>query len=287
MAVAGDGVRGDDAPAAGRRQHDDVGAGRQGLGGEGRGGLEGLLDRGGPGGAGLPADAVEEPVVAGQRAGVARRGPLPALGGAALDEHDRLLGRRRGQRAGGSHGRRRCPRRRPGTPRWPGLGVEAEVVGDADRGRVAGRDRPADADPGLQGVVHERRHEVPALAGDRDAARPAGTGRRSARRGAPGSTPAPARWDRPAARRARRPAPPARPAPGGPPRRPRRSRPRSRTRRGSPWPRAARSRSAFVEAGVHTNTRSAWPSGSSSIDATVCTPSTSWPSRLVPKTRPS
>ena len=120
-AVAGDGVGGDHAPPAGRRQHDDVGAGRQRLGGEGRGGLEGLLDRGRPGDAGLPARPVEHRVVAGQRAGVARRGPLPALGGAAL--HERRAASR--------------PPPRPGavekaaavadaldvgqaTPRWPG-----------------------------------------------------------------------------------------------------------------------------------------------------------------------
>ena len=49
----------------------------------------------------------------------------------------------------------------------------------------------------------------------------------------------------------------------------------------------ARSSSWFADAGVHTKARSISPSGSSSIEATVCTPSTSWPSRLVPNTRPS
>ena len=62
----------------------------QRLGGEGGGGLERLLDRGGPGDAGLAARAVEHPVVGGQRAGVAGRGPLAAGGGAALHQHERL-----------------------------------------------------------------------------------------------------------------------------------------------------------------------------------------------------
>ena len=80
VAVAGDGVGRDHAPPPGGGQHDDVGTGRQGLRGEGRGGLERLLDRRRPRGAGLAADAVEHPVVAGERAGVARRRPLAALG---------------------------------------------------------------------------------------------------------------------------------------------------------------------------------------------------------------
>ena len=50
------------------------------------------------------------------------------------------------------------------------VGVPVEVVGDADRGRVAGGHRAADADAGLRRPVLERRHEVARLARDRDAA---------------------------------------------------------------------------------------------------------------------
>ena len=55
------------------------------------------VDRGGPGDAGGAALAVEDLVVGGQRAGVARRGLGAAFGRAALHEHERLArgGRRR------------------------------------------------------------------------------------------------------------------------------------------------------------------------------------------------
>ena len=49
---------------------------------------------------------------------------------------------------------------------------------------------------------------------------------------------------------------------------------------------AARRTSGLVAAGVHTKTRSAWPSGRSSMPGTVSMPSTGDASRLVAKTRP-
>ncbi len=49
----------------------------------------------------------------------------------------------------------------------------------------------------------------------------------------------------------------------------------------------ARSSSGLAAAGVHTNTRSISPSGRSSIESTIGTPSTSPASRLVPKTLPA
>ena len=93
VAVAGDGVRGDDAPAAGGRQHDDVRAGGCRLGGERRRGLERLLHRGGSGDPGRPALAVEHGVVGGERAGVAGRGAGAALGRPTLQQDERLARR--------------------------------------------------------------------------------------------------------------------------------------------------------------------------------------------------
>ena len=145
------------------------GPGRQRLGGERRRGLERLLDGGGPGDAGLAAHAVEHLVVGGQRAGVAGRGPGPALGDAALDDDERLARRHLGEALAAGRGRRRSPRRRRAPRPWRRRGVPAEVVGRADRGGVAGRHGPADADAGLAGVVQEAADEVAALAGDADA----------------------------------------------------------------------------------------------------------------------
>ena len=54
-----------------------------------------------------------------------------------------------------------------------------------------------------------------------------------------------------------------------------------------PFAAHALSRSMFADAGVHTNTRSAAPSGMSAMSATVRTPSTSSPWRFVPKTLPA
>ena len=85
-------VGGDHAPAAGGGEHDDAVPLGQRLGGERGGRLERLLDGGRPRDAGLAAHAVEDPVVAGQRAGVRGGGPLPACGRAALHEHERLAG---------------------------------------------------------------------------------------------------------------------------------------------------------------------------------------------------
>ena len=67
---------------------------------------------------------------------------------------------------------------------------------------------------------------------------------------------------------------------------PRRTRPTSGTPRALPCAAHARRISGLAAAGVHTNTRSTAPSGSSAMSATVRTPSTSSPWRLVPKTRP-
>ena len=120
VGVAGDGVGRDDTPAAGGGQHDDVRARRWRLGGERGRRLERLLDRRRPRDAGGPAGAVEHLVVGRQRAGVARRGAGAALGGPALQQHERLAGggARRGARA--APGRRRCPRRTPGRRPSPG-----------------------------------------------------------------------------------------------------------------------------------------------------------------------
>ena len=101
VAVAGDRIGGHDAPAAGGRQHDGVRTLRQRLRGERGGRLERLLDVGGACDAGGPARAVEDLVVGGQRAGVARRGMRAALGRPALDQHERLA-RRRPRRGGPS-----------------------------------------------------------------------------------------------------------------------------------------------------------------------------------------
>ncbi len=49
-------------------------------------------------------------------------------------------------------------------------GKPVEVVGRCDGGGVAGRDGPTDTHPGLAGVVEEAADEVPALAGNGDAA---------------------------------------------------------------------------------------------------------------------
>ena len=127
------------------------GPGRQRLGGERGRRLERLLDRRGPGDPGGPALAVEDLVVGGQRAGVAGRGARPALGGAALDQHERLARGGAGEAVeqrpavgdaldvGEPDGGRRV------------VGVVVEVVGHGDRGGVAGRHGPADADAGRPG----------------------------------------------------------------------------------------------------------------------------------------
>ena len=95
-----------------------------------------------------------------------------ALGGdAALHEHERLA---RGEAA---HGGEKAPAvadafevaERDGRL---GIGAEVlEVIGQRRLRGVAAGDRLADADPGLHGVVEERRDQVPALARDRDPAR--------------------------------------------------------------------------------------------------------------------
>ena len=199
---------------------------RQRLRRERRRRLERLLDGRGARDPGLAAHAVEDAVVGREAAGVARRGALAAGGRAALDEHDRLAPR---------DGRETVEERsavvdafdvREADRGRVVVGVPVEVVGDGDRGRVAGRDRPAHADAGLHRPVLERRDEVAGLARDRDPTRRADTARRSARRGARASTPRPARSVRPAGCRARRRARPGRAARARPPRRPRRS-PRS------------------------------------------------------------
>ena len=116
VGVAGDRVGGDHAPAAGGGEHDRVRTARQRLGGECRRRLVGLGDRRGAGDAGGSALAVEDLVVRGQRSGVAGGSLRTTLGGATLDQHERLAGRCAGQTGPSGHGRRRSPRRRPARP---------------------------------------------------------------------------------------------------------------------------------------------------------------------------
>ena len=107
---------------------------------------------------------------AAKRSGVAGRRPRPTLGGTAL-QHDQRL-------AAGGAGEARHQAVSVGDPLDVGqadrrlgvVGVEVEVVGDRDGGRVAGRNGAADADTGGARQVHEARHEVPALARHRDPA---------------------------------------------------------------------------------------------------------------------
>ena len=228
------GVGSDDAPATGRRQHDDVGPGRRRLGGERGGRLEGLFDRRRPGDADRPARPVEHLVVGGQRAGVARRRAGAALGRAALDQHQRLAGGGLAEPleqdaavadaldVGQADGSRVV------------VGVVVEEVGDADGGGVPGRHGAADADARGARQVEEAGHEVAALAGDADAA-----GRRE--RGDHLGAQLDRRADdalavraRRAGSRARRTARRARPRPACRRRLPRRSRPTSRRRPSPP-----------------------------------------------------
>ena len=115
---------------------------RQRLGGERGGRLERLLDRGGPGDAGLAAHAVEHLVVGGERAGVRRRRPLAARGGPALQQHERLaLGDAADPVEEAAAVGDALDVGEPGRGRGV-VGVEVEVVGDGDRGRVAGATPP-------------------------------------------------------------------------------------------------------------------------------------------------
>ena len=143
----------------------------RGLGGERRRGLERLLDGRGARDAGGPALAVEHLVVGGERPGVARRGASAALGGAALDQHERLARRRAGelvQQRPAVDDALRCTRgRRPSRDRRRrSRGSRPTVTADALPAETARRD----ADTGRPGVVEEARHEVAALAGDADPA---------------------------------------------------------------------------------------------------------------------
>ena len=142
---------------------------RQRLGGEGGGRLEGVLHAGRPGDARLAAGPVEDPVVGGQRPGVAGRRGLASRGGAALEQHEGLAPGGRGDAAGEGGA--------VGHPLDVGeahrggrvVGEVLEVVGHVDGGGVAGAHRPADADAGGHGQVLEAGHEVARLAGHPDA----------------------------------------------------------------------------------------------------------------------
>ena len=124
---------------------------------------------------------------------MARGRALAAGGRAALDEHDRLAARDVGETleehaaVGDAFDVREA--HRGGVV----VGVEVEVVGDADRGRVPRAHGPAHAHAGLHRPVQERRHEVARLARDRDAARGWVRAQRSARRARAGvdTTPCP------------------------------------------------------------------------------------------------
>ena len=116
VAIAGDGVGGDDAPATRRRHHDHRGrVARAGWRTSPRPRTPPRRCRAGdPGGAAL---AVEHLVVGGQRSGVAGRGTRAAGGGATLEEYERLVAAPRRRAGRTARGRRRSLRRRRGR-RW-------------------------------------------------------------------------------------------------------------------------------------------------------------------------
>ena len=95
---------------------------------------------------------------------------LPSARDAALEQHQRLSRRERARRLGeaAAVGHALEVRERDG-----GLGVRGEVVEvvrEAELRGVARRDRLRDADARQHRIVQEARHQVPALARDRDAA---------------------------------------------------------------------------------------------------------------------
>ena len=148
-----------------------------------------------------------------------RGGALAARGGPALHEHERLGA------AATSRQRARRSARPSATPstyaRPTAVTRVARRTSRGSRRRRPRRRCPRDTarltpTPVCVGVVHERRHEVARLAGDRDRGPAVGTGRRSGRRARRVSTPRLARWGRRAGSRARRPAPPARLRPARP-----------------------------------------------------------------------
>ena len=117
-------------------------AARQRLGREGRRGLERLLDGRGARDAGLAAHAVEHAVVARERAGVRRRGALPARGRAALEQHERLARRDRAQAVEERAAVADALDVREADRGRGVVGVVLEVVGDADHRGVARADTP-------------------------------------------------------------------------------------------------------------------------------------------------
>ena len=229
---------------------------------------------------------VEDPVVAGQRTGVAGRRLLAAGGGPALDHDDRLAF---GDRP---HGLGEAPAVLDaldvGQADGGGLvvGVEVEVVGHGDRDGVPGRDAPAEPHTGLHCVVLEGADTklpdwlaTPILpaggigatiwahsrAGLDTTPCPLGPATSMPSSSARASSSSWACW----------PSSPASPYP-------------AEVMNAACTPMAAASRRicGLALAGVHRKTRSASPDGRSATVGTVGTPSTSVPSRLVANTRP-
>ncbi len=280
-------VGGEHAPSPGGGEHRDVGTARERLGGEGGSRVERLLDGRREVHPGLPAHAGEDAFVARERAGVRRRRAPAAVGRSAVHEDERLLagGAAKGleQRPAVAHA---LEVREPHVGR--GIGGEVlEIVGDAHRGGVARRHGAAHADAAPDGEVLEARHDVPRLARDSDAARrrvrgdhlraerrrrghdalPVGAGEQDAdflgdRRELGFGAAAVVTRFRVAARHHER---------------------RTHSFRAA----QARSSSPLTSIGVHTNTRSAAPSGMQSTPVCAVTPRISPPSMLVAKTRPA
>ena len=222
-------------------------------------------------------------VVAGQRPGVARRRPLPAGGGAALHEHERLAGR---DGAGALEEGAPVGHALDVGERHVGggvVGVVLEVVGDGDGGGVAGATPPGS----------RRRRSARRSSGTTRRSCPTGWRCRCRPAGGYGATICAhrcgGRGHHALAVRAGDEHPELvgqRDQLGLQPlalaRRPRRSRPTRGTRPGCPsWRRPGAGR-GWPAAGVHTKTRSIASSGSSAMSATTSTPSTSPGSRLVP-----
>ena len=166
----GAGVGGEHTPAPRGGEHDHATAGGQRLRRQGGCPLVGLLDGRRAQHAELAAHAVEDPVVAGERARVARRRPLALGGDAALHEHQWLARREGAHRLDEAAAVGNALQVGQRDIRLRVDGEVLQVVGHGVLRRVAGGDRLADADARLDCVVEERRHQVAALARHRDAA---------------------------------------------------------------------------------------------------------------------
>ena len=151
VAVRGDGVGGDDAPAAGggdaRRRSGPVGSGWVAKVAAASNASSTVAARMTPAWRHTPSKTRSSAASAPVWLAAAR---WPARGGAALHEHDAAcVGDRRASRVEEAAAVGDALDVGQGHRGGGVVGVEVEVVGDADRGGVAGRDRPADADAGL------------------------------------------------------------------------------------------------------------------------------------------